>query len=65
MAMCIVAVKENCVKFVKDKCSNSFKDACVVVKEWKVNVKEVSKLISWASASASNGSAMVNSIGVI
>ncbi|KAK9282488.1 hypothetical protein L1049_005406 [Liquidambar formosana] len=61
--ICMSAAKENCVRFAKEKCLNPFRDARVAVRERKVDSREVSKLISLASAS--NGSAMANSIGVI
>ncbi|XAR58585.1 hypothetical protein NMG60_11014052 [Bertholletia excelsa] len=51
MAACLEAAKGNCRKFAKDKCLPVFKDARIALKERKVNWKEASKLIFWASSS--------------
>ncbi|KAL6968270.1 hypothetical protein U1Q18_046312 [Sarracenia purpurea var. burkii] len=51
MAVCLEASKANCGKFARDKCLPVFKDARIALKDRKVNWKEASKLMFWASAS--------------
>uniref|UniRef100_A0A5B7BG40 Uncharacterized protein n=1 Tax=Davidia involucrata TaxID=16924 RepID=A0A5B7BG40_DAVIN len=52
MAVCVEASKENCRKFAKDKCLPTFQDARIALKDRKVDWKEASKLIYWASLSS-------------
>ncbi|KAF5937542.1 hypothetical protein HYC85_025048 [Camellia sinensis] len=66
MAVCLEASKASCSKFATDKCLPVFRDARIALKDRKVNWKEASKLIFWASLpfSASERSVGFDLIGL-
>ncbi|XP_059435998.1 uncharacterized protein LOC132168924 [Corylus avellana] len=62
MEGCVLAAKEKCIGFARDKCATPFRDARVAVREGRVRMKDLGKLIAWAPVAYR--STWVNLIGL-